>query len=81
MKLPLIFSLLISGAVGSKVINDNVVNNISQKAIVEDSEKNSDILTAYIDGENKVYLNDIDDSIVVEDSWNSNDIKNILVNK
>ena len=79
MKLPLILSLLISGAISSKVINDNITNNVKQEISVHDNKKSNDILTAYIDGENKVYLNDINDSELVEDNWSPLESKLISV--
>ncbi len=80
MKIPLILSLLISGAVGSKVINNNIINNREPEVVVQDNKKNSDMLTAYVDGENKVYLNDINDSNVVEDSWKNTETKTLSLN-
>ena len=80
MRLVLILSLLFGGVAGTLSCNDILINKDKESALTTTSQNADNIITAFIDDENKVYLNNINDSTIVEDSWKNTETKTLSLN-
>lgn len=77
MRIAYIAAILLGGAICSNITYEAVSTKILQE---ENFKANNDILSAFINNENEgIYLNDVNDEEIVEDSWSNTDLKNISV--
>ena len=79
MKLALILPLLFGGLTGV-LSYDRYLDKAEQSIVTNSIQDSNNVITAYIDGENKVYLNDINDSSIVEDNWKNTETKRLSLN-
>lgn len=94
MRIPIIMSLLMPFFMNSNIINSSkILNNIIKEAeeishflnlkndsyLIKTQESNEQILSAYIDGEDKVFFNDINNENIIEDTWKYNEVKTIHI--
>ena len=61
-------------------LKSNIIYNNLNLLSINKSKSYSSFIDAYIDGDSKIYFNDINDSEVIEDIWNYNEIKVVSVN-